>query len=111
MSQESASDRAIKASANDTPPYVPRPSAQRVTGEHAQAVINAITLPYAPDYTHVHVIDYPAFDKSFDWYRVNFYYNHEEDPTTRISSFIVLAKDVNYETGTNRNPKPGVQQG
>lgn len=111
MSFESTEDKAIKKSANDVPPYVPRRSAQRATGEHAQAVIDSIKLPYNPRYDHVHVIDYPAFDPAYDWYRVNFYYSHDEDPTTRITSFIVLEKDVNYETSTDRNPEPGVEQG
>tara|TARA_R100001463_G_scaffold114151_1_gene169332 strand:- start:222 stop:512 length:291 start_codon:yes stop_codon:yes gene_type:complete len=91
----SASDRAIKKSAEDISGFEPmKRSADRITGDHAQAVINAITLDYDPNYTHVHVVDFPEFDPAFNFYRVNFYYQTKEDPTTRISSFIVKKEDV-----------------
>lgn len=85
----SASDRAIKKSAEEEPEYVARPSSKRLTGDEAWAVISRIDGDYPSNYTHVHVFDYPSFHSAFKFYRVNFYYQHDEDPTTRIISFEV----------------------
>jgi len=94
MNDMSANDRAIKKSSENEPDYVPRISAKRLEGAEAAAVINAIDEPYPGDYTHVHVIDFPGYDPAFTWYRVNFYYEADEDPTTRIKSFIVTKDKV-----------------
>ena len=90
----SSSDRAIKKSAEQEPEYTPRPSAQRLPdGELKLSVINKCKNVKA-GYTHVHVIDYPSFDASFDWYRVNFYYSQDVDPTTRIDSYVIQKDSI-----------------
>ncbi len=89
MNDMSSNDRAIKKSSENTPDYEPREKVKRLEGAEAAVIINAIKDDYPSNYKHVHVIDYPGFDPAFTFYRVNFYYEHDTDPTTRIISFTI----------------------
>ena len=95
MADMSANDRAIKRSAESEPEYVKRPSALALEdGELKDSILAQVSDQTPANYTHVKVIDYPSFHEAFSWYRVNFYYEHEEDPRTRINSFIVDKNDL-----------------
>lgn len=89
MSNISSNDRAIKKSAEAEPPYTPRPSAPRLEGPEKDALVeNVVRGMKVPEtYTHVHVINYPAFNESWDHMLVNFYFEQESDPKTYIKSF------------------------
>lgn len=89
MSNESPIDRAIKKSSENEPEYVAKPSAQRLKGKERNEIVAAVmeSQNVAENYTHVHVTDYPTFNKIWDHMLVNFYYQHDSDPTTTIASF------------------------
>jgi len=92
-SDMSPSDRAIKKSAESEPEYTPRASAKRLPdSELRDRIIAKCDVPLG--YTHVHVIDYPGFDPAFTWYRANFYYENDTDPTTSIKSFVIPKGDL-----------------
>lgn len=89
----SASDKAIKRSAEQEPEYSPRASAKRMPdSELRDKILRQCDAPLG--YTHVHVIDYPGFDPRFTWYRANFYYENDEDPTTSIKSFVITKDQI-----------------
>lgn len=91
----SANDRAIKKSAESEPEYTPRASAMALENGALKSSIIAKVADQTPEnYTHVKVIDFPSFDPAFTWYRVNFYYEHQEDPRTTINSFTVSKYDL-----------------
>ena len=95
MSDMSQNDRAIKRSAEQEPEYVPKPSAMALEeGALKNSIIAKVVDQTPENYTHAKVIDYPSFDSAFTWYRVNFYYEHDEDPTTTINSFRVSKYDL-----------------
>ena len=94
MDNMSKSDRAIKKSAEDEPDFTPRASAKRLPdGELRDRIFALCDAPAG--YTHRYVVDYPSFDKRFNWYRANFYYQNEEDPTTSIKSFVITKDQLN----------------
>jgi len=95
MSGESAEDRAIKKSANTPPDFKPKPSANRLTsGPLYNAVRSLVDEKVTPSWIHCKVIDYPSFDPAFTWYRINYYYQHDTEPTTTLDSFVVTVDDV-----------------
>ncbi len=95
MSGESVEDRAIKKSAANEPEYEPRPKADRLTsGPLYDAVRSLVDKKVDPSWIHCKVMDYPSFDPAFQWYRINYYYQHDTDPTTTLDSFVVTVDDV-----------------
>lgn len=96
MDNMSTSDKAIKKSADENVPFESRPSAKRLPeGQLKDQILAAIPAEKLRlGWDTVHVIDYPGFDKRFDFYRVNFYYTNQEDPTTSIDSWCVSVTDI-----------------
>ena len=90
-------DKAIKASSEDEPPFSRPPSPKRLTGDAKDAVLALVdnsSLSVPPSYTHVNVVDFIGFNPdTFDYILVNYYYEHDTDPRTRIISRRVWSND------------------
>jgi hypothetical protein len=90
-------DKAIKASSEDEPPFSRPPSPKRLTGDAKDAVLALVdnsSLSVPPSYTHVNVVDFIGFNpETFDYILVNYYYEHDTDPRTRIISRRVWSND------------------
>ena len=88
----SISDKAIKASAEDTSFVYDKSNPNRLkSGETHAKYVRAceIASVVPPNYTAVIVIDYMSWNEKWDHNLVNFYYEFPEDPRTRIISFRV----------------------
>lgn len=89
-------ERAIKKSAEDTSGFTPRPSPKRLkqgeTHDREVGMVKANAV-VTPGYVASIVVDYRSHSDIWDHNLVNFYYSHDEDPTTTIESFRV------YDTG------------
>ena len=90
MSSSDKLERAIKASAEDTSGFEPRVTATRLKSgsdwEYYRAQIeNTTAVPSG--WVACIVVNYLGFDPMWDHNLVNYYFNHEEDPTTTIFSF------------------------
>ena len=85
----SNNDRAIKRSAEQEPTYVPRPSAPRLEGTEKELMVAKVSkeMNVPMNWSHVHIVNYPAFDERWDHMLVNFYYEQDEDPTTFIKAY------------------------
>jgi hypothetical protein len=87
---ESAQDKAIKRSSEDIPPFERPPSPKRLSGEDKDRVLALIDdsdLSVPQNYHVVHVVDFLGFNPdAFNYYLVNFFYEHDVDPRTRIIS-------------------------
>lgn len=89
---ESVNDKLIKKSAEDTSGFTPRVSANTLrSGEEYDRCIVACkaTALVPPGYSAARVIDYCSFATYWDSNLVKFYYEHDEDPRTRVVSFRV----------------------
>ena len=89
---DSPIDRAIKKSSEDASGFEPmRRSPDRLKSGNKYDICRTDVLgrfPGLDDYTACVVIDYITFDKTmWDHNLVNFYFTHEEDPTTTIQAF------------------------
>lgn len=88
---ESASDKAIKKSSEDTSGFTNhRPSPRRLkTGEtfnkYRKQVEEAVNIP--SNYVACLVVDYVGYKDCWDHNLVNFYYDHEDDPRTTIIAY------------------------
>lgn len=90
-------DKAIKASSEDEPPFSKPPGPKRLTGDAKASVLTLIDnsdLSVPPSYEHVNVVDFIGFNPdTFNYILVNYYYEHDEDPRTRIISRRVYSND------------------
>lgn len=90
-------DKAIKASSEDEPAFTRPAAPKRLTGDDKARVLGLIDdspLAVPPSYDHVNVVDFISFNPDvFAYYLVNYYYEHPEDPRTRIISRRVLFND------------------
>jgi len=95
-------DKAIKASSEDEPPFSRPPSPKRLQGDAKDSVLALVDnspLSVPPSYTHVNVVDFIGFNPdTFDYFLVNYYYEHDKDPRTRIISRRVYPNNNNKVT-------------
>ena len=90
-------DKAIKASSEDEPPFSRPPSPKRLIGDAKDSVLALVdnsSLSVPPSYTHVNVVDFIGFNPDvFGYILVNYYYEHDTDPRTRIIARRVWSND------------------
>ncbi len=90
-------DKAIKASSEDAPPFTRPPGPKRLTDAAKESVLAAVDrspLSVPPNYYQVNVIDFIGFNPDvFNYILVNYYYEHDKDPRTRIISRRIYAND------------------
>jgi len=90
-------EKAIKASSEDEPPFSRPPSPKRLQGDAKDSVlalVDSSPLSVPPSYNHVNVVDFIGFNPdAFDYILVNYFYEHDEDPRTRIISRRVWSND------------------
>ena len=91
-------DKAIKASSENEPEVFKPKSPQRLTGKAKDDVLDTIDragISINPSYHHVNVIDFPGFNPNiYNYYLVNYYFEHDEDPRTRIHSLRVYTDGI-----------------
>jgi len=84
-------DKAIKRSSMDVPPYEGKPSAPRLSGDSKQGILAQVEAAFTvdPNYDIVHVVDFPSYDKCFNYFLINYYYTQDKDPTTYLECYRV----------------------